>query len=501
MLLAVVAILVFPRTEALRNFYTAAVFEHARFGTENDTARLIVDTNLGFYKKATEIAKSKGADVIVFPEYGIFSPGDRPQLKNYLEMIPDPRKVRANPCEEHEAYSQRPILQTLSCLARNNSMFIVANTGDIQNCEGDPDCPSDGVFHFNTNVVFDREGALLVRYHKEHLFYEFGMDLAREQQNTTFVTDFGTFATYICFDIDFERMSQVARWPAVDGVMFSTMWVEQPPQMKSIQVWESWALGNNATLLASNIQLPGANALGSGIFHGQKGALAYSFDPDGISKLVVARVPKSTFHWVSPNASITAITENRTWDWEDDGKDVPLECSTKLLNESTDIYKDYRCIEENVTKYTFKELEGSSGHVEACNNGLCCSLDYFTGGLNDRFFLGVFSGIYHHFRRYSWCEEDCILARCEALGNASCATFPMMSQTVFKYVHLRANFTSEMAYTTVLENGMRLVPVSEFAINHDLLGKSVRFENEAGRKLITVGIKGRCYDRDPPYHR
>ncbi|GFW30653.1 biotinidase [Trichonephila clavipes] len=485
-----------------QDFYTAAVFEHARFGSRNDSAELIVRTNLDYYRRATEIASSKGADAIVFPEYGIFSPGERSQLKDFLEDIPDPKASRVNPCDESEMFSDRPILYTLSCMAKNNSIFVVANTGDIKDCKGNPDCPEDAVFHFNTNVVFDRTGTLVVRYHKEHLFYEFGMDLARGQQDTTFETDFGTFATYICFDLDYGRMSRVARQPSVDGVMFTTMWVEQPPQMKSIQVWEAWSLANNSTLLASNIQLPGLNAIGSGVFHGELGPLAYTFNPDGISKLVVTKVPKPGSDPVSPDASITAISETRTWDWEDDGKDVGYECSTKFLGQATDVYTQYRCIEENVTNYNFKELEGPSGHVEACDSGLCCSLDYATTGLNNRFFLGAFSGLYNHFGRYSWYEEDCILVRCDASEDRPCSTFPMKSDTVFQQVLLKGNFTSEIVYPSVLESGMRLTPKSDWRYERpNQQEASIQFNSDSGRNLITVGMKGRSYDKDPPYQR
>ncbi|GFS93261.1 pantetheinase [Nephila pilipes] len=484
------------------DFYTAAVYEHARYDSATDSAQVIIQRNLANYTIATEIAKSKGADCIVFPEYGVFSPGERSQLKRFLEDIPDPKASRVNPCEESETYSDRPILYALSCLAKNNSIFVVANTGDIKKCEGEPDCPSDGDFHFNTNVVFDRTGTLLVRYHKEHLFYEFGMDLAREtQQDTTFETDFGTFATYICFDIDYADMSRVARQPDVDGIMFPTMWVEQPPQMKSIQIWEAWAIANNSTILASNIQLPGYNALGSGIFHGS-GPLTYTFNPDGISKLLVAKVPKSGSEPVSPDASITAITETRTWDWKDDGKDVGYECSSRVLGQATDIRTEYRCVEENVTDYSYTELEGPSGHFEICNNGLCCSLDYTTTGLFNRFFLGAFNGLYNHFGRYSWYEEDCILVRCDARGDRPCATFPMKSETVFTQVLLKGNFSSEIVFPSVLENDMRLTPKSDWRFERPNEQEAfIQFNSETGRKVITVGMKGRSYDKDPPYQR
>ncbi|GIY59336.1 pantetheinase [Caerostris extrusa] len=154
-------------------------------------------------------------------------------------MFPDPRSVKANPCSQPGQYADRPILYTLSCIAQHNSVYVVANMGDIQSCEGDPDCPSDGTYHYNTNVVFDRSGNLLVKYHKEHPCMEFGIDIPKEKQVPVFKTDFGKFATYICFDIVFKRMSEAAEWPSVDGIMFSTMWEDALPQFVSVQFFSS----------------------------------------------------------------------------------------------------------------------------------------------------------------------------------------------------------------------------------------------------------------------
>ncbi|GFW30639.1 biotinidase [Trichonephila clavipes] len=496
-------VLEFSSVNGHDDYYTAAVYEHSRFDSKNDSSRFVIETNLGCYKRAAEIASSKGADVIVYPEYGIHPPSpERTALKGYVEYIPDPKKERINPCEHPELFPQRLILRTLSCIAKNNSIYVVANVGEKENCEGDPDCPSDGVFHFNANIVFDREGTLIFKYQKEHLFYEFGMDVARGPQNYTFETDFGTFATFICFDVDFGRMSEVARRTNVDGVMFSTMFVDQMPQMVSIQLWESWALGNNATILAANIQIPGYLAVGSGIFHGEQGALTYTFNPDGISKLVIARVPKRGSDPLPPEASITAITEDDSWEWKGDGIDVPAVCSRTLLNDSIDLYHEYRCMEENMTQYTFVKLTEPKGHVEACNNGVCCNLNYETNGLDESYYLGVFNGTYHHFGRYSWCEEDCVLARCDDLDQKPCATFPMKTETVFRHLHLKGNFTSEVVYPALTQSGMRLVPRSEWRHHqHRELRRDIHFDNESGRTLLVAGMKGRCYGKDPPYTR
>ncbi|KAG8193091.1 hypothetical protein JTE90_017842 [Oedothorax gibbosus] len=494
-----VALLCIAGTEATKHFYTAAVFESNRFGSRSDPPDVVIDTNLRLYSRAAEIAKAKGADVIVFSEYGIIPPGSRQQLKPFLETVPDPTKIRTNPCEQSEIYSQRPILHRLSCIAKNSSMVVVGNLGDIQNCTGQSECPPDGVFHYNTNAVFDRNGELLVRYHKEHLFFERGMDIPTEKQTPVFSTDFGTFATFVCFDSMFSRMSEVARWGEIEGVMFPTMWVDAPPQLVSVQYWQAWALGNGVTLLAANGQKPSESAVGSGVFHGQEGALAYTFNPDGISKLVVSTVPKKGACGVPIKSSITAITDTKTWEFKDDGKDVPQTCSNKFVPETPDAYK---CQKEKMVTYTAVQLTKSEGFVEVCNNGMCCSLNYTTDGLKDEtFYLGVFNGTYSAFNTYFWWEENCVLTRCDTQGTAACSTFPLRSQTVFRSVQLKANFTTDFVFPSVMSSGVRLVPRSEW--QHSRLGAEVLidFKSSSGQQLTSLGLKGRCFDKDPPYKR
>ncbi|GBN56027.1 Vascular non-inflammatory molecule 3 [Araneus ventricosus] len=500
LVLSLVCFVTFSTAESHLDYYTAAVFEHAKIRTPNDSASSIIQRNLRFYFSAANEAKSQGADVIVFPEYGIIPPGKRDELKKFLEYIPDPKESRVNPCEQNDAYSSRPILNTLSCMAKANSIFVVANMGDIQKCENDLRCPEDGVFQFNANVVFDRDGTLVLKYHKEHLNFEFGMDLAREQQDSTFETDFGTFATYNCFDIDFQRMSEVARSPGIDGIMLTAIYGNRAPLKTTVQFWEAWALGNNATLLVANLQMPGDLSMGSGIFHGENGALGYTFNPDGLSKLVVARVPKLKSPEISPESNITVIYPDYSVNWNMT-TDLPAECSLKLLNQSNDISTDYRCTEENIT-FSFVPLKESSGHIETCHNGLCCALDYQTKGLNDQFFLGAFSGMYSHFGRYFWCEEDCVLARCDPFGDSPCATYPTKSLTVFEHVHLSGNFSSEVVYPSVLESGSKLVSRTEWRHQRSNQNEtSVIFQNGHGRNLLVVGLKGRCFERDPPYQQ
>ncbi|CAL1273193.1 unnamed protein product [Larinioides sclopetarius] len=482
--------IVLSSIQAKLTSYTAAVFEHTGTGSKNDSTADIVEKNLDFYKRAAEIARSKGADIIVFPEYGVVPYDTRKRMKQFLENVPNPLEVETTPCSTPDMYTDRPVLYTLSCIAQYNSMYVVANMGDIQNCTGDPDCPADGTYHFNTNVVFDRSGTLLLKYHKEHPFFEQGIDIPKEKQVPVFKTDFGTFATFICFDIVFKRITEIARLPSVEGIAFPTMWIDTVPQFISVEYFQAWAMGNNITLLAANRQVPIEASLGSGIFDGRKGALTYTLNPDGISKLVVANVARPGTSKISPDASITAITSNATWDWTDDGKDVPDECSIK---------SGYPCQRETMLQnYTFIKLNKAYGDVEACNNGLCCKLSYTSYGLRENYYLGVFNGTYNIQNTYHFCEEACLLVRCEDQNGILCSRFPLTSTTQFHTVFLRGNFTSDYVYPSVLSSGVRLVSTKYWQQYPD---KSIITRNYAGIGYTTVGLTGRCYSKDPPFRR
>lgn len=492
------------------SYYTAALFEHARLGNfTGDLPRDIVQMNLDMYKRAAEVAASKGADILVFPEYGIFPPYQRNRLKDVLEQVPDPRKVSSNPCEQAEEFSTRPILYTLSCMAKKHNIVVVADTGDIQPCNSlnDSNCPDDGVYHYNTLVAFNRNGTLISRYHKVHLFYEFGMDVPREPQNSIFETDFGSFGMFVCFDIIFEDIVKAAE--KVDNIILSTMWIDPMPLMNAVQFWEAWAFGNKVTYLASNINLPDLSAVGSGVFSGNLGAIKYTYNPDGLSKLIVTRVPRSkheTGPFPNPDSSITVITQSGTevYNEDEDGKDVPVNCSAKILGEPVSL-TDYRCLQENLVNYTLVKLTKLSDTLEACSNGMCCSLSYSASSMYESYFLGVYNGTYNMFNRYFWCEENCMIVRCDAFEGKECVTFPMRSNTVFNKVELKANFTTEYVYPSLLKSSMRLALKEDWSHalhkDDDSINGELKFESLSLDPFLVAGLNGRCYERDPPYVR
>ncbi|XP_009989181.1 PREDICTED: pantetheinase-like [Tauraco erythrolophus] len=154
--------------------YVAAVYEHNVVLSEDTEvpvspaeALMLMEKNMAILEVAVKEAARQGAHIIVTPEDGIYGwVFTRETIYPYLEDIPDPR-VDWIPCADPGRFAPSPVLERLSCLARNNSIYVVANMGDKKPCNSsDPGCPSDGRYQYNTNVVFDSEGKLVARYHK-----------------------------------------------------------------------------------------------------------------------------------------------------------------------------------------------------------------------------------------------------------------------------------------------------------------------------------------------
>ncbi|NXY12393.1 VNN3 protein, partial [Pteruthius melanotis] len=154
--------------------FIAAVYEHAVILPDPseeplspDDALALMNKNMDVLEGAIQEAAQKGAHIIVTPEDGIYGwRFTRESIYPYLEDIPDP-VVDWIPCTDPSRFGRAPVQERLSCMARNNSIYVVANIGDKKPCNSsDPGCPRDGRYQYNTDVVFDPQGKLVARYHK-----------------------------------------------------------------------------------------------------------------------------------------------------------------------------------------------------------------------------------------------------------------------------------------------------------------------------------------------
>ncbi|GFN96421.1 pantetheinase [Plakobranchus ocellatus] len=135
-----------------RPTFKAAVYAHAvyipvdPYVVSRAQAVENMKINLHIYRFRAAQAKKQNAEIIVFPEDGIYGMMfSRETIYPYLEQIPDPQSETWVPCDDPHRHKDSDVQVTLSCLAKANHLYLVANMGDKQPCDPlqDPKCPED----------------------------------------------------------------------------------------------------------------------------------------------------------------------------------------------------------------------------------------------------------------------------------------------------------------------------------------------------------------------
>ena len=168
--------------------YRAAVANHIAVVDASRSLSDLLQENLDLYVGMVHAAVRGSADILVFPEFGLSAcdNSNRTALSLLAERIPDIAATSLlNPCDNFTAEQQQqsPILFQMSCAAKESSISVLVNMIDYVPCTPlhaqvtahkshatANECPDDGHFNYNTDVVFDRTGALRAKYHKSHEF-------------------------------------------------------------------------------------------------------------------------------------------------------------------------------------------------------------------------------------------------------------------------------------------------------------------------------------------
>ncbi|XP_034016593.1 biotinidase-like [Thalassophryne amazonica] len=454
--------------------YIAAVYEHHLIVNPNPTIPLSradalkhMQKNLDIYEQQAAIAAKQGAQILVFPEYGLhgffFS---RLSISGYLETVPDPQQESWNPCTEPDKHNTE-VLQQLSCMARRNNLYIVANLPDLQPCpmKSEPitSCPPDGRWQFNTNVVFSSDGLLVARYHKQNLFHEQSFDTPPEPEIITFDTPFaGKFGILTSFDILFYEPTITLVEKGIRQLIFPTAWLNTPPVTDSIQFQRAFSLGANVTLLAANIHFNQFKMTGSGIYtpfsalyhHAQQG------DPEE-GKLLVATVP--VLDELLREEEPTPPT----------GVDAPSSSPPPP------------------TIFAVVPLNGTQGELELCNGTFCCHLEYRIQGNSTEFYVfGAVAGL----DKEGFTVQACALARCKRSDIVSCVEGTSEAETKIGFL-LKGTFTTKYVYPSLLTSGYVLEPLEHLERESDNTVTMKQSTTAGG--LVTACLYGRTYDLDP----
>ena len=472
--------------------YTAAVYEHVTYFlpfqqkfTRNEALE-VMKKNLAVYVTKAGEAKSRGAEIIVFPEDGLYGFSyTREEIFPFLEVIPNPSKLQTswNPCRDPNRFRNVEVLIELSCIARNSSIVVIANMGDVQYCDkSDPHCPKDGRYQFNTDVVLESDGTLIAKYHKQNLFHEDQFNTPQKVEIVIFNTSFGvTFGVFTCFDMLFHdpAITLVEKY-GVRNIVFPTAWFHGFPTLISVEFQQAWSRLTCVNLLAANQHQSLIGMGGSGIYSCGE-ALTYVYDMKTYEgHLLIATLPN--FH-NKPEQCLVQNCQPNSASFRHDldfgllpqlhGKTFP----SKLMHDI----------------YTFVKLEATEGNTSVCNNDLCCHVSYSTSNQkpfeDELFALGAFSG-YHGSDKYY--VQVCVLVKCKEMEETSCGTPITSASTVFKSFSVVGNFSSKAyVYPEVLSSGVKLISAKNISFS----GPKMTVES-FNRPLLSAALFGRIYELD-----
>ncbi|XP_067012777.2 vanin-like protein 2 [Anabrus simplex] len=511
--------------------YIAAVVEYAAVGDKATEKPLdIVRQNWHKYKKIIKQAARQNADIIVFPEVGLTGmglPANRSSLREWLVQVPDPT-AREVPCTSSSSYVSE-VLRNASCAAREHRLYVVINLSEECPCPSeDPTCPTDGIFIYNTNVVFDRNGTVIARYRKFNLFVEPSFNVTPTAELSTFDTDFGVrFGTFICFDLLFQAPAlQLVEKLGITDFVYPTAWFSELPYLTAAETQAAWAYALDVNLLASGFNNPPNGNAGSGIYSGRLGPLDVTMPLAQSIKMLIHTVPKKP---ARIPISISENSLNRSSQFTDFSGSVPLsEVPTSTIGSLRFFQDDFR---QYKTVLLDTDIENNSGNstrhtdIDLCHAEFCCHFEITTdtnpevqgerdscdrehcGGYYYR--LGVFNGV----RGFAGIRlagiQVCGIIPCTkknditTCGLAKHSSFRPVN-VIFKSIRISGDKFqrhSSLQMPTTLTATVLPLPSSTYEFNVKEAQEDDKNEVELHTKedvnaLIGLALYGRVYDRD-----
>eukprot|EP00092_Neocalanus_flemingeri_P008797 GFUD01009470.1.p1 GENE.GFUD01009470.1~~GFUD01009470.1.p1 ORF type:complete len:507 (+),score=151.05 GFUD01009470.1:145-1665(+) len=451
-----------PGKISAQDYYTGAVVEYEPLDSDELASPVeVMAYNIDKCNDFIEEASNVGVDIIVFPEYGVTGvklseEEDRERAKLFMVT----GEVGRNYCEKERKnmvnQTDQEILSMVSCSAKEHSMYVVINMGEMVPCEAD--CQHDDMVSlYNTNFVFDRDGTLIAKYWKQNLFHEPVFEVPTEHTFTYFETDFGvTFGTFICFDALWEEsFSLLQKYPNITDIVYPTAWVDELPYMLAPQEQTGWAVGMGVNFLASGYHGPGIGALGSGIYS-PSGPLNYTYEEEGGSQLVIAKIPKlgrKLERQYDQNTKKTTVNKNTMRTQKHPDIETTPETKTLSMRSHPIIYEDISIYSHSVMS------KGQPSDTTVCyNETFCCHASYSMTDMlpTISYHLLAYRGERGLAQDTYWMDiELCGLVLCEG---DSCVIEPLegQDQEVFQYLQLSATYSTSFVIPSILDWSGRL---------------------------------------------
>ena len=446
--------------------------------------------NVEIYSEQTLAAKKLGAEMIVFPEFGIVPFVPRNQIRPFSERIPPNGESRDEwvPCDA-TVDSGIEVQKSLSCIAKENKMYVIANMVDYQPCD---ECNEDFCL-YNTNILYDKNGRYAAKYHKFNLFnVEFPLfNIDKEAQNVYADTELGRLGLIVCEDLLwYYPTDDLVYSSQVDTVLFSTYWTDVYPYFLSHANQASRAKALQVNFIGSNIHGPLPQNTGSGVYT-TEGAINYyhNVSQNAGGKLVVGELP------IHPNKLFIPIQWNQYVN--ENGADYPFGGTQFQTLIHGDLFK-------------MVEMDPEQKRVKICSSGndnLCCvtKYNYSRTDIDGTFSLGVFKGIYHKNEsvRGVMVNSLCVIVKCNSETPNLCDSEDYwhsgMSQTYFTTLELSGNFEpATSVYPQSVFTEFQLRPELEKVLPDGRMILNLANEGANNAPFVSMTLFGRRPQDDGP---
>ncbi|KAK0164546.1 hypothetical protein PV328_003162 [Microctonus aethiopoides] len=339
----------FQASTPTSTYYVGAVVEYFPI-SDGTNASAIINENAKNFIKFINTAYENDVDIIVFPESSLtMKLRNNSNLRNYnlytSSYIPDPKDNKV-PCDD----SSSNVLPEVNC------------TGDK--------CPENGHLLYNTNVVFDRNGAVIARYRKWNLYGEPKLNRTEKPELSYFHSDFNvTFGQFIGFDILFKTPAiNLVEDNNITDILFSNHWFSELPYLTSNAIQSGYSFNYDLNLLGSGFNTPSTGSGGSGIYAGRDGVIENIWSEKRINAMVVAKIPKiinGRREYLLNRYDVKTIVFSSS--------QIPTINGSEPVPQMELIRNDLRAYKTLI----LKEHTGIQ-NTTLCNNGFCCHFNIQT---------------------------------------------------------------------------------------------------------------------------
>lgn len=477
--------------------YKAAVIEYAPKDEFLSTKQNFME-NVQEYIRYIQQAAFQDVQILVFPEMGLTgNVANWRELEDISTEVPNP-ELNISPCSHLESNRYSQFLVDLSCVIGRQRIYTVINL-----IESRLDNHSKNKFYHNTNVVFDRNGAIIARYRKINLLNEPYFAAGTENEISTFATDFGvTFGMFVSDDILHKTPGKdVLSNAAVTDIVYSSSWKSELPFWQANSLQHGYAKSNKVNLLAAGRNDPSVGNGGSGIYLAN-GRIAETYiSGERKSKIIIQHVPKieiRTEQFTSCQGSTGSTAQTYHLGIGQHLPDVTL----------------FHTKQADLTNYTFRSinLHNKTISEKICSgeSTFCCDFHivvnkHSTVFQNYIYKLVAFYGVTRISSTETVGERICGLVACLDESNHSCGGRNMLSPTgvSFETISIKGTFNQKHSHYQPSTLKFDLTPATDYMYCTEQINRNEIEVNmittQSHDSLLTFGILGRVFINDNTY--